>query len=394
MANFEVLKDGNAMVKAWTKGVLFEEQAREQVMDVARMPFIHKHVAVMPDVHYGKGATVGSVIATKRAIIPAAVGVDIGCGMSAQKTNLSSHDLPENLHDLRIKLEAAVPVGRGLWCNDVPNHVADRWRVFRAHNRDGSLDPQRLDKAVLQLGTLGGGNHFIELCLDEHDNVWVMLHSGSRGLGNEIGRYHIEKAKNLMDDMFIDLENKDLAYIPQNHPLFDAYWRELRYAQAYALANRETMMDSILRVLQREFKDFECEELLISCHHNYVDIEHHFGENVFVTRKGAVRARKGDYGIIPSAMGGYSYIVQGKGNPQSFHSCSHGAGRKMSRREAHKTISLEQHKKAVQGVECRVDKEVLDESPAAYKDINKVMAAQEDLVDILYTLKAVLNIKG
>lgn len=391
-------------VKMWTRGVPVEESAMKQLANVASMPFIHKHIAAMPDVHWGMGATVGSVIATKGAIIPAAVGVDIGCGMIASRTSLTANDLPDNLHAIRTAIEAAVPHGRtdnggpndrGAWgdCVRVPDELAlDLGRLVSKH-------PKRLERAALraphQLGTLGTGNHFIEVCLDEVDHVWIMLHSGSRGIGNAIGQQFIELAKEDMRRWFINLPDADLAYLPEGTQHFDEYIEAVEWAQRFALVNREMMMEAtIAAVRTRITKPFESALMAVNCHHNYVSRERHWGANVLVTRKGAVRARQGDLGIIPGSMGARSYIVRGKGNPESFCSCSHGAGRKMSRNEARKTFSLEDHAAAVAGVECRLDADVIDETPGAYKNIDDVMEAQSDLVEIVHRLKQVVVVKG
>lgn len=397
--------EGGVPIFGWTEGVQVEDVALQQLRNVAKMPFIHKHVAVMPDVHWGMGATVGSVIPALHAIIPAAVGVDIGCGMMAIRTNLTASDLPDNLFEIRSLIEAAVPHGRtnngdqndrGAWGapKDLPVPMAIRLsRIAAKHEKI----VRAAGGAGRHMGTLGTGNHFIELCLDEVDQVWVMLHSGSRGIGNSIGRYFIEKAKEDMRKWHINLPDQDLAYIAEGTDHFDEYMEALNWAQEFALLNRTTMMSAVLRVLNNVFKrnvvDAES-EMAVNCHHNYVSREKHYGENVLLTRKGAVSAKKGELGIIPGSMGAKSFIVRGKGNHESFCSCSHGAGRKMSRTEAGKRISLEEHIAATAGVECRKDLEVIDESPAAYKDIDAVMAAQADLVDIVHTLKQVICVKG
>lgn len=393
-------------IKAWTKGVQVEEQAMTQLRNVASLPFIHKHVAVMPDVHWGMGATIGTVIATKGAIVPAAVGVDIGCGMMAVRTTLTASQLPDNLHQIRLDIEAAVPHGRtdnggpsdrGAWHN-IPADPLARWlRLVTGYN--AILDKHPKAKAfngVRHMGTLGTGNHFIELCLDEEQCVWIMLHSGSRGVGNKIGMYFIEQAKKEMERYFLGdyLPDKDLAYLVESTEIFDDYLEAVTWAQEFALANRMAMMDAIMRVLSTKFSGYGISDVVVNCHHNYVAREHHFGENVLVTRKGAVRAREGDYGIIPGSMGTGSFIVRGKGDPDSFHSCSHGAGRAMSRGKAKATISMEQHALAMKGIEGRLDEDVLDESPAAYKDIGAVMAAQSSLVEIVHRLTQIVNVKG
>jgi tRNA-splicing ligase RtcB len=393
-------------IKAWIQGVELEAEAEQQLRNVASLPFIYKHVAVMPDVHWGMGATVGSVIPTKGAIVPAAVGVDIGCGMMAARTNLTSHDLPENLRELRIAIERAVPVGRtddggandrGSW-GDVPTRVRNAWRDLLAPGYDQIVKtkPEVLHKrCVWQLGTLGTGNHFIELCLDELDRVWIMLHSGSRGAGNRIGSVYIGAAKREAERWHIPLPDPNLAYLPEDTELFREYTRAVAWAQEYARINRQLMMgatfDAVCLALGRSVL---FEEEAVNCHHNYVARENHFGENVWVTRKGAVRAREGDLGIIPGSMGARSYIVRGKGCADSFHSCSHGAGRRMSRGAAKKAFTVDDHVAATAGVECRKDEGVLDETPGAYKNIDAVMAAQSELVDVVHTLKQIVCVKG
>ena len=392
---------GGAPVKSWTTGVPFDPKAFDQVRNVASLPFIHKHVAVMPDVHWGIGATVGSVIPTARAIVPAAVGVDIGCGMVAQRTSLTADDLPDSLAGVRERIEKTVPVGRAAWPADrIPDGPADAWkRKDRSGNslRSGlrAIDRDRdAKKAVAQLGTLGGGNHFVEVCLDEDGRVWAMLHSGSRGTGNVIGREFIERAKEEMRRHYITLPDADLAYLVEDSDVFDQYVAAVGWAQRYAAANREVMLAHTLAALAEAVRPFDTDETAIDCHHNYVAREHHFGANVWVTRKGAVRARRGDLGIVPGSMGARSYIVEGLGNADSFESCSHGAGRALSRTEARRRITVEQHAEATAGVECRKDERVVDESPGAYKDIDAVMAAQADLVTVRHTLKQVVCVKG
>lgn len=404
--NYNVIDSGHGVpVKAWTRGVPFEDSARDQVLNVARLPFIHKWVAVMPDVHTGKGATIGSVIPTVGAIVPAAVGVDIGCGMMAVKTSLSANDLPDNLIQVRSAIEAAVPHGRthnggpndrGAW-GEIPDAVALVWNDMRDEFARIAEKHPKVAKAnhVKHLGTLGTGNHFVEVCLDENDAVWFMLHSGSRGVGNRIGSYFIELAKNDMRQWFINLPDKDLAYLPEGSEHFRDYVQAVDWAQRFALSNRSIMMAHVVEAVARVLPQvFAAQVEAVNCHHNYVAREHHFGKNVWVTRKGAVRAAEGDLGIIPGSMGACSYIVRGKGNADSFHSCSHGAGRTMSRTEARRRFSVEDHVQATAGVECRKDKDVIDETPAAYKSIDAVMAAQHDLVDIVYTLRQVVCVKG
>lgn len=393
-------------IKHWTQGVLLEEQARKQLHNIATLPFIHKHVAAMPDVHWGMGATIGSVIATKGAIVPAAVGVDIGCGMMAYQTSLKASDLPDNLHAIRCDIEKAIPHGRSDnggkndkgGFSELTGSNTDRWKEL-AVGYDKLISKHPKAKAFntyQHLGTLGTGNHFIEVCLDEFDSVWVMLHSGSRGVGNKIGMYFIEKAKQEMEKYHIDkyLVDKDLSYFVEKTEIFDDYVAAVEWAQEFALKNRESMMESTLNVLRKHLKPFSITEMAVNCHHNYISKENHFGANVWLTRKGAVRARKGDLGIIPGSMGTGSFIVRGLGNQHSFCSCSHGAGRVMSRGQAKKEISLDQHATAMKGIEARLDSDVLDESPAAYKDIGAVMEAQSDLVEVLFRLRQVINVKG
>lgn len=397
-------QEGSVLVKMWTRGVPVEDGARRQLLRAAQMPFIFKHVAVMPDVHIGIGATVGSVIPTKNAIIPAAVGVDIGCGMMACRTSLKATDLPDSLGHLRSAIERAVPHGRtsghrrdkGSW-HDAPKTSEAAWAglVDRFDVITGKHKVIAKSNNLKHLGTLGTGNHFIEVCLDQDDRVWFMLHSGSRGVGNRIGRYFIELAKKDMEKWFINIPDKDLAYFPEGTDHFDDYVESVEWAQDFAFANRTVMMQNVIAAARAVLPvAFDAEVEAVNCHHNYVSRENHFGENIFVTRKGAVRARKGDMGIIPGSMGTRSYIVRGLGNEDSFHSCSHGAGRVMSRTEAKKRISMEEHLEAVKDVECRKDAAVIDETPAAYKPIDDVMEAQKDLVEIVHTLRQVVCVKG
>src|SRR5580693_2776382 len=401
-----IVPEKGAPIKAWTKGVQLEAQARRQLLNVAQLPFVYKWVAAMPDVHWGVGATVGSVIPTKGAIIPAAVGVDIGCGMMAVQTDLNARDLPENLKGIRAAIEKAVPHGRtqhggrgdrGAW-NDIPARNLEIWQTLKPRY-DAILGKHpKLDRGnhSNHLGTLGTGNHFIEVCLDEADAVWFMLHSGSRGVGNRMGSYFIDLARKDMERLFITLPDRDLAYFRERSEHFDDYVEAVEWAQDFARWNRHLMMEQIVAAVRAsgELPPFVAELKAINCHHNYVARESHYGENIFVTRKGAVRAREGDMGIIPGSMGARSYIVRGLGNPESFESCSHGAGRKMSRTAARKLFTLEQHEAATAGVECRKDEAVIDETPAAYKDIDAVMNAQRDLVEIVHTLKQVVCVKG
>jgi tRNA-splicing ligase RtcB len=404
---FEIIDEpGRKLVKAWIRGVMFDDKAKEQVLNVASMPFVHGWVAVMPDVHWGMGATVGSVIPTHKAIIPAAVGVDIGCGMMAVETSLTASDLPDDLGPMRSAIEHAVPHGRtasggrgdrGAWAQ-VPDPVAAAWESLgERFERIAEKHPKvRRSNSVNHLGTLGTGNHFIEVCLDEDDHVWCMLHSGSRGVGNKIGTYFIGLAKKDMRSSIANLPDKDLAYFPEGARHFDDYVEAVGWAQDFARINREIMMRAVVRALRTlpGLPEFSADRAVVNCHHNYVNREHHFGKNVWLTRKGAVRAREGDLGIIPGSMGARSYIVRGKGNPQSYHSCSHGAGRAMSRTEARRRFTVEQHAEATRDVECRKDKDVIDETPAAYKPIDAVMEAQKDLVDVVHTLRQVVCVKG
>ena len=405
---YEILdhtEHGGGIVKMWTRHVPVEDQAKQQLLDTATLPFIHHHIAVMPDVHWGRGSTVGSVIPTKKAIVPAAVGVDIGCGMCAIRTSLTASDLPDNLKPLRKDIERAVPHGRapkgkdfGAWSDGIPNGVGRAWRGLEDGFRalvDKYAHLERTNN-VKHLGTLGTGNHFIEICLDQDQRVWVMLHSGSRGVGNAIGRTFIDKAKKEMEKGNIVLADKDLAYLEEGTDLFEDYWTALTWAQTFARISRDIMLDRVLDTMRRHknIPGFTTDKEAINCHHNYSTIEHHFGEDVYVTRKGAIRARLGDLGIIPSSMCTKSFIVRGKGNPDSFQSCSHGAGRTMSRTDAKKMISLDDHIKASEGVECRKDEGVIDESRDAYKSIDDVMRSQEDLVEIVHTLKQVVCVKG
>ena len=392
------IKEGRVPVKVYTGEV--ESVARQQLVNISTLPIVHHHVAAMPDVHFGIGASVGCVIPTLRAIIPAAVGVDIGCGIIATRLSLSGNDLDEApLKKVFSQIERDVPVG------------------FDQHGeRDARLDAARPFKRKLsqmlekhpgigkrigrhsswahQLGTLGGGNHFIEVCLDEADRVWVMLHSGSRGIGNAIGSYFIELARRDAERNQIQLPDRDLAYFPEGAQHFDDYVAALGWAQDYARANRAEIMDLVLEAMRRHLPSFEATGAAVNCHHNYVEREFHYGEHVWLTRKGAIRAGRGELGIIPGSMGARSYIVRGKGAAESFQSCAHGAGRRMSRKAAQKKYGISDLIEQTQGVVCRKDKGVLDEIPGAYKDIDEVMANQADLVEPLHTLKQVLCVKG
>ena len=405
--NYDVLQEGNsAPIKMWTQGVAVENDAKKQLLNAANMPFIFKWLAAMPDVHLGKGATIGSVIPTKGAIIPAAVGVDIGCGMIAVKTSLVASDLPDNLAPLRTAIERAVPHGRsvgrgrrdeGSWENPPPEADA-AWSLLVDDFKTITDKYPRLKNTNnhKHLGTLGTGNHFIEVCLDETQQVWFMLHSGSRGVGNAIGEHFITLAKKDMERWFINLPDKDLAYFAEGTDHFDDYFFAVDWAQRFAKQNRELMMQNVIKAVRSLIhKPFTADMLAVNCHHNYVAREKHFGaNNVLVTRKGAVSARKDELGIIPGSMGACSFIVRGLGNEESFHSCSHGAGRSMSRNEAKRRFTMEDHAKATEGVECRKDADVVDETPAAYKPIEAVMHAQRDLVEVVHTLKQVVCVKG
>lgn len=395
---------GGVPVKMWTKGVPVEDDAKRQLANAARLPIVFKHIAAMPDVHLGIGATVGSVIPTLKAIIPAAVGVDIGCGMMAAKTTLRAEDLPDNLGPLRSAIERAVPHGSaprgrrdtGSWENP-PDAVDQAWATL-ASEFDAlcELHPRlRNTNNRKHLGTLGSGNHFIEVCLDEAGFVWFMLHSGSRGVGNAIGTHFIELAKKDAQRHQSNLPDEDLAYFEEGAQYFGHYVRAVSWAQKFALRNREVMMANLIAIVRKVIpKPFESHVEAVNCHHNYVQRERHFGEDVFVTRKGAVSAKRGELGIIPGSMGARSYIVRGLGNPESFESCSHGAGRVMSRTKAKKMFTVEDQARATAGVECRKDANVIDEIPMAYKDIDVVMAAQQDLVEVVHTLKQVVCVKG
>lgn len=392
-----IQEDGFRPIKVWADHV--ESQAMDQALELARLPFIAKNgVALMPDVHAGIGSTVGSVIATKGAIIPAAVGVDIGCGMDAVMTTLTANDLPDSLTQLYHAIEQRVPLGAGGAVGSLQQYNKRISAMSQASLMDDLADTAlggfHIDRAVRQLGTLGSGNHFIELCLDEVDRVWIMLHSGSRGIGNYIGKRYIEAAKREADRWMIPLPNPDLAYLPEGTKPYEDYIQAVGWAQEYALLNRTVMMQEVMEAVAVEVGEFTTPEHAINCHHNYVERENHFGENLWITRKGAIRAREGDLGIIPGSMGQRSYIVRGKGNPESYCSCSHGAGRRMSRSQARKTFSVEDLIAQTEGVECRKDAAVLDEIPGAYKNIDEVMAQQQDLVEVVHTLKQVLCVKG
>jgi tRNA-splicing ligase RtcB len=394
----KIISKGKVPVKIYTDDI--EHEAMQQLYNLSQMSFVHSHIAAMPDVHFGRGATVGSVIPCKGAIIPAAVGVDIGCGMNAMRLSIKADQLPDSLSRVRSAIEKAIPVG-------FDRHKTDRARASTIRGLSPGLDrvlgkhPKLLKMQkkpyqtwVRQLGTLGGGNHFIELCIDENDDVWIMLHSGSRGIGNIIGQYFIRLAQQDMGRHLHQLPDKDLAYFNEGAEHFDDYVDAVHWAQDYAMENRREMMRLIVEALKKELPKFGVSKEAINCHHNYVAIEQHFGENVYITRKGAIRAGEGELGIIPGSMGARSYIVRGKGNPESFSSCSHGAGRRMSRRKARKSFSQEDLEAQTAGVECRKDKGVLDEIPGAYKDIDVVMDNQKDLVEVVHGLRQVVCVKG
>lgn len=393
-----VITKGKVPVKIYTEQV--EESALRQLYNIAQLPFIHSHVAAMPDVHMGIGATVGSVIPTKGAIIPAAVGVDIGCGMNAVRLSLKAKDLPDNLRRVRSAIEAAIPVGFDMHGADVAQRsTIDALsvglnRIMNKHPKITTMQKKPHRTWIRQLGTLGGGNHFIEVCLDENQDVWVMLHSGSRGLGNAIGRYFIALAKKDMERQLGTLPDKDLAYFNEGAEHFDDYVEAVHWAQDYAMSNRREMMRLIVGALKTVLPAFEATKEAINCHHNYVAVEEHFGAKLFLTRKGAIRAGAGELGIIPGSMGVKSYIVRGKGDATSFSSCSHGAGRRLSRTQAKKQFNMADMENQTQGVECRKDRAVIDEIPAAYKNIDEVMENQSDLIDVVHTLKQVICVKG
>ena len=394
-------------VKSWTSGVEVEWEAINQLRNIAGLPILAGHVAVMPDVHMGKGATVGSVIPTRAAIVPSAVGVDIGCGMCAARTELTARDLPESLSDIRSAIEAQVPVGfsahdqpvnttreglRGIALTRTGKQLKERYDQLRIMEVIGKYDHGRVFR---QMGTLGGGNHFIELCLDEAQRVWVMLHSGSRNIGKTIGECAIGMAREVAQRLERRLPDRDLAWLDEGKPEFEQYVEGLRWAQDYAAHNRDLMLHAVLKTLNAQFgREIATFEGAINSHHNYASAEEHFGSKVWITRKGAVSAKAGELGIIPGSMGAKSFIVRGKGNPEAYCSCSHGAGRRLSRNAAKKQFTVADLRAQTQGVECRKDSGVLDEIPGAYKDIDQVMAAQTELVDIVHTLKQVMCIKG
>jgi len=398
MPIIKTLNKGKVPVKIYTDDI--EHEAYQQLQNLSQLPFIHSHIAAMPDVHFGKGATVGSVIPCKGAIIPAAVGVDIGCGMNALRLTIKAHELPDNLRAIRSTIESVIPVGFNQHKSDKARNSTIRGlstgldRILGNHPKLLKTQKKPYQTWVRQLGTLGGGNHFIEICLDENDDVWIMLHSGSRGIGNVIGQYFIRLAQRDMERHIHQLPDKDLAYCTEGAKHFDDYVDAVHWAQDYAMDNRREMMRLIVEALQKKLPKFGVSKEAINCHHNYVAIESHFSENVYITRKGAIRAGEDELGIIPGSMGAKSYIVRGKGNPQSFCSCSHGAGRRMSRGKARRTFNAEDLEAQTEGVECRKDKGVIDEIPAAYKDIDVVMANQSDLVSVEHQLRQIVCVKG
>ena len=394
----QVIDRGGVPVRIFTDDV--DSQSIEQLVAVSRLPVVVGHVAAMPDVHVGIGATIGSVIPTRRALIPAAVGVDIGCGMAAARLTLDAGRLPDSLRGVREAIEDAVPVGFAAHQEPVAGRATldalrpGLDRIVDRHPRVGSRVRDVRAKWPRQLGTLGGGNHFIEVCLDEADRVWVMLHSGSRGVGNALGRYFIQLAKRDMERHLARLPAKDLAYLEEGSAHFADYADAVRWAQRYALENRRLMMARILAALGTCLPPFRVDGAAVECHHNYVAEEEHFGEAVYVTRKGAIRAGRGELGIIPGSMGARSYIVRGRGSKEALDSCAHGAGRRMSRSQAKSAFTVADLERQTAGVECRKDRGVLDEIPGAYKDIDTVIANSSDLVDVVHTLKQVVCIKG
>lgn len=398
-----VISDTQKPVKIWASDL--EPEAEQQVRNMASLPFIYKHVAVMPDAHAGKGSTVGTVIATQGAIIPAAVGVDIGCGMCAVKLPFKASEI-KDLPKLRHSIERAVPTGRNT-NHDVSESAVAAFTALGDISEVGKSHLKNLHRtrehAMKSIGSLGGGNHFIEICQDTDDTAWIMLHSGSRGIGNQLATIHIDRAKDLMKTYFISLPDPDLAYLAQNTPEFSSYLHDLMWSQQFATANRVEMTNRVLEQVYRHVYPDEWQSLLetdlsilfrVNCHHNYTAIENHSGSNVYITRKGAVSARAGEWGIIPGSMGTRSYIVKGKGNADSFCSCSHGAGRKMSRTKARAVFTIEDLKAQTEGVECNKTDGVLDEIPGSYKSIEEVMANQSDLVEPVYELKQLLCVKG
>jgi tRNA-splicing ligase RtcB len=373
---------------------ILEPGTRAQAEMTSRLDFIHPHLALMPDAHLGKGATVGSVIPTLGAIIPAAVGVDIGCGMIAVRTQFTRRDVgSRSLRGLRVSIEQAVPTSAGSYNKDLTETALER--VLELEQLAGDVDYGRFAKNWrLQLGSLGSGNHFIEVSLDENDDVWLFLHSGSRGVGNKIAQHHIAVAQQRAKEAGLRLEDRDLAHLEEGTPAFDAYIRDLRWAQHFALLNREEMMDRVVACLAAEMGSAVEERERINCHHNFTQREEHYGETVWLSRKGAIEARAGQPGLIPGSMGTASYVVVGKGNRESLNSSPHGAGRSFSRSKARKTFTLAQLREAMTGIEYRDTEAFLDEIPAAYKDIDRVMADAADLVEVRHVLRQIVNVKG
>lgn len=379
----------------WLPQETIEPDAMKQIENISEMPFLFHHVAVMPDCHLGKGATVGTVIATEKAIIPAAVGVDIGCGMIAVRTTLTAKDLPDDLSKLRHSIERSIPCSAGNYNRDITPSAAKR--IVELAEKAAGVDYSKFSKWDTQIGTLGSGNHFIEVSLDESDAVWVVLHSGSRGVGNKIAQKHIKVAQDECEKMFVALKDRDLAYLAQETVQFKDYIRDLLWAQEFARLNREEMMDRIMK----DFSHFLFKEAgriseteRINCHHNFTQMENHFGRNVWLTRKGAIQVKEGQYGVIPGSMGTRSYIVSGKGNKVAFESAPHGAGRRFSRTEARKRLTMADFDEQMKGIECRRMKCLIDELPAAYKDIDEVMENAKELVNVHYVLRQILNVKG
>jgi len=399
MPIFKQINKAQVPIKIFTDEIA--PQAIDQLVNIANLPIVHHHVAAMPDVHVGIGATVGSVIPTLNAVIPAAVGVDIGCGMNAVRTSLTANDLPDNLYEIRRNIEKRVPVGFDRHSKCIMNRSSvnglDKPLDEIVHKHPGIMKMIKNFNQTWsrQIGTLGGGNHFIEICLDENDDVWIMLHSGSRGIGNVIGRYFINLAKKDMQRHQMHLPDVNLSYLSEGSQYFEDYVFAVNWAQEYAWVNRQQMMKLVIDALKAsKLPDFKIDKHAINCHHNYISQEIHFGEKVFVTRKGAIKAGLGDMGIIPGSMGAKSYIVEGKGSKASFCSCAHGAGRKMSRTQAKRSFNTSDLKEQTLGVECRKDKNMLDEAPGAYKDIDQVMENQSDLVSVKHTLKQIICVKG
>ena len=381
-------------VLSWLPEELVEESALNQLQNMAQLPFIHKYIGAMPDCHFGKGASIGSVVPTVGAIVPGCVGVDIGCGMIALKTPFTRGDLPEDLSDIRKAIEQQIPLNAGRYNNKVKKTADPKVAELEslADTRVAFYDALGKNWRK-QLGTLGSGNHFIELVLDEEDCVWAFLHSGSRGIGNRIAIYHTKVAKDLMQKYFITLPDPELAYLVEGTPEFDAYFTDMMWAQEFARLNREEMIDRVVKILAHRLGEFEPLEM-IQCHHNYTTREHHHGKNVLVTRKGAIQAREGTMGLIPGSMGTRSYVVRGQGNAASFHTAPHGAGRRMSRGAAFKKFTMEDFDRDMAGIEARRNKSLLDELPGAYKDIDMVMEQSKDLVEVVHTFRQVLNVKG